>query len=151
MDSVINNVFKIADAETYSCVIRGYTSGHSQMFMQLYQSPPESKNAFYLIFETVLYFEGPMSWHKADFRTGTYRECSEVMDLLRRGGLTIPDQMVDAYLNKYQLFVLEDPNLRVRIFAERVYRTTSTPRILYEPSETPAEIVDITPPPRAAQ
>ena len=147
MNLSVTNILDLADAETYTCVVEAYLSGHSQLVLRVYRPSYITENTFFLIFETVKYFEGPLSWRNADFRVGTADECKELLALLRQGGLEIPEEMLNAFLKRYRLFAINSPSVQVRIFAEKIYRATNVPRISYEPPGHPDEITDITPPP----
>lgn len=59
-------------------------------------------------FEGVLYFEGPLSWMGADFRTGTDDECIKLLH--KRGFKNIPK---DELLDKFGLFTVKLSNFEV--------------------------------------
>jgi hypothetical protein len=67
----------------------------------------------------VSYFEGPMSsWEGADFRLGNREEFDEVA---KKGHINLPadEESLKIFLEEFPLFIIDHPDLKVRIVASR--------------------------------
>ncbi len=115
----------IVNPQSYHCLVWYYTAHLHELGLRVYQPPFDEGEVFFLVFNMVSFFEGPMhSWEGVDFRLGTRDEFDEV---LRTGQINLSqeEETINIYLEHFPLFIIERPNLRVRIVASRrVVRTT---------------------------
>lgn len=124
MNLPAKNAFEFADPRLYQCNVWSYRAGHSLMLVRVTKSWSGPEDFFYLTFESVQYFEGPLQWLGADFYIGTKAECTE---LLQRIDPEIPDDLVGEMVNDFRLFVVELTNLKVRILAGNAMKTRDIP------------------------
>ncbi len=114
----------IVNPKSYHCLVWYYTAHLHELGLRVYQPPFDQGQVFFLVFQMVSYFEGPMfSWEGVDFRLGTRDEFDEV---LRTGHINLSqeEETINFYLEQFPLFIIERPNLRVRIVAShRVVKT----------------------------
>lgn len=122
---MFNNIFKLPEPLAYDCSVWGYMVGHSQLFVEAYPSNEYNKR-FYLWFDDVLYFAGPMKWHGLGFRIGTSDEHESVYNRLYEEEAQIPR----VYLAKtHHLYVSSGTPYVVQILAGNVFisRTRNSP------------------------
>jgi hypothetical protein len=74
--------------------------------------------AFYLVFEPVWYFQGPMSWSSVDFELG---DVNERRLLLQKGFLEIEENMIEVFAREHALFTIQKPAFKVQILAGSCY------------------------------
>lgn len=65
------------NSETYFCQVMQYWHSHGKMLLQVHKN--QFKEHFFVIFDSVQYYEGPMGWAGANFHIGTERELSEAV------------------------------------------------------------------------
>jgi hypothetical protein len=120
MNRAIDQIIDLENPEFYDCTVWKYQVGHSEMIVRLY-SPEEKekdKSEFYLIFQGVLFFEGPLKWKGASFFNGANEECQE---LLHRIGLQNAREAAQSGF--YRLFKQNLSGLEVKIIAMKVIKT----------------------------
>ena len=87
--------------------------------MEVQVSQIDSKEIFYVDFDGVEYFAGPMVWQGANFRLGQPQECIALIRKLGRYD-DIPE---DYLLQNFQLFTVVTTNtlneLRIEVIARR--------------------------------
>jgi hypothetical protein len=115
------NFFNIANPQEYSCRVGSYRVNHSLMLVRATKSEFEPGKTFYLTFGGVLYFEGPLAWSGADFCISTTDECER---LLSKMGYS---DSLHVLSDKYRLFLVELPNLEVKIIALDAIKTSDIP------------------------
>jgi hypothetical protein len=100
--------------QDWPCFVFGYQSGQHQLAIAVLD-PDDTSAApdLYLSFDMTSYFEGPMAWVGANFRLATPDEWDE---LLAKAPFTTPDG-VDEFKRHHFLFVLDGPDVEVRIVA----------------------------------
>ncbi len=80
---------------------------------------------FYLVFEGVEYFEGPLHWRGVKFFVGPPDECLEILRKIKGRRF---NRMTDDYLlNIYRLYKTKTPELEVKILAGPVYKISEIP------------------------
>src|SRR5512139_3852970 len=81
MGAPAENILGLQDAEKYGCRVWHYDKGHSVMTIYVQKEAPTGMDAdhFFIVFEVVQYFEGPMSWKGANFGIGTLEECANLL------------------------------------------------------------------------
>jgi len=115
--------FKIDDPSLYHCVIFRYIQGHRELVIAVNKhSDPET--VFYLVFESVWYFQGPTSWQGIDFE---FADINELKVLLRKVFLNIEDNMVDGFSQLYALYVIHNPEITIQILAGNCFTLKSIP------------------------
>jgi hypothetical protein len=123
------NIFAIEKPQSCMCKVNGYLPAHSLMYIEIVENTSEESVTFCLAFESVQYFEGPLSWQGASFRLGTQHEKLSMVELLKRSD---PGKSADYYnhlLQRYDLFVLEESFAKVQIFAANASRESQCPQI----------------------
>jgi len=117
------NIFDIQNPQEITCRVWSYFVSHSRLLFRGYKDS-SGNDEFYLDFEMVEYFEGPLSWKGADFYLGSSDECSL---LLQQRGFT--DYFDDYWLEHYHLYKVDLSNTQsVKILAaSNAYKTTSIP------------------------
>ena len=113
------NIFNVVDPQTYMCIVWGYRISHSLMLIRVSKSEPEElfEEPFFLTFEGVLYFEGPIRWKGVDFGISTTDECARSLNRIKLSEL----------VEKCRLFVAESSNLEIKIIACDVTKTKDIP------------------------
>ncbi len=78
---------KVLDIERYieaEFTIWRYQAGHSVMIIQMEpKGKSDYKDIFYLCFESVEYFDGPMRWDAADLYIAPYVECADILKKIK--------------------------------------------------------------------
>jgi hypothetical protein len=115
----MTNSFNIVAPETCACEVLGYMKGHSYLEIKVAQQRhDEVKDTFYLEFEGVEYYEGPMRWKWANFSISSADTCLEIIHRLGYYA-NLPD---DFLLERFKLFVAstitaQDAGQEVKILA----------------------------------
>ena len=119
-----NNILDLVNPDIYNCIVWSYRVSLSRLLVRVDEGEFD-KNFFYLIFEEVLYFEGPLRWGGANFCLGTDEECVKILH--RRGLNGIPE---GELLNLYSLFIVELPDSEVVkiVASNNIYRTSDIPQ-----------------------
>jgi len=117
----------IDDPQAYDCNVVAYVRGHRQLLIEVNDPTAKEYKPCYIAFESVWYFEGPLSWHGADFRLGSL---DERKTLLSEGWFNAGDalplhEMAERFVPL--LFILERSTFRVRILASVCYVTETRP------------------------
>jgi hypothetical protein len=108
------NIFNIENPQTYFCTVWSYLVNHSMLLVRIDKGELDN-GIFYLCFELVQYFEGPLRWKGADFCVGASDECIELLHKTGSRGIS-----EDYLLDQFSLFVVELPNFEmVKILAAR--------------------------------
>ena len=114
----------IVNPQSYHCLVWYYTAHLHELGLRVYKPPFDEGEVFFLVFQMVSYFEGPMhSWEGVGFRLGTREEFDEVV---RTGHINLPpeEEALNIFLEQFPLFIIDRPNLKVRIVASRhVHKT----------------------------
>jgi hypothetical protein len=124
-DAPANNVLQIEQPEIYSCRVFRYQVGHSVLIISLKtKEVPEPFDNFYLVFESVKYFSGPMWWRGANFCTGTLDEYGQLLHKIQTPTPLSEQDLPETYnLDKStggRLLIVETPNLQVKLIAQLV-------------------------------
>jgi len=109
----------IVDPQTYHCLVWYYTAHLHELGLRVYKPPFDQGEMFFLVFQMVSYFEAPMhSWEGVDFRLGTREEFDDVR---RTGHIDVQndEETIGFYFEQFPLFIIDRPDLRVRIVASR--------------------------------
>jgi hypothetical protein len=116
----------INDPQSYSCSIIAYIRGHGQMIIEVMETLEDTyEPSFYLLLDSVWYFEGPTHWQGADFRLSSFEE---VKELLKQGWINV-DGLLDEFAKHYIILTLERPTFKVRILASSCYIENKSPGI----------------------
>jgi len=119
------NIIDVDEPLSYNCVVWGYLPGHSQLLIRLYKEGFLDES-LYLGFDTVIYFEGPMSWVGVDFQLGQADECKM---LLKKIGIIVAEEAIEEFLRLRRLFIINRPEGQIRIFAGRIHLVKEIPEI----------------------
>lgn len=109
----------IDNPQSYHCTVWRYQADHQQadpqqMLVRVHRSEESgAETAFYLYFGGVMYFEGPLHWHGAEFLRGPEEEC---IAILHKIGFKYAEDAVRS--DYYCLFKVKLPQLEVRIVAQ---------------------------------
>jgi len=106
--------FNISDPNLYNCAAFRYTRSLRHLIVVVHDQISNPKPAFYLSFESVWYFQGPMSWASVDFELS---DTGERKKLLQKGIVEIADNMIDAFAQQYELFTIRKPAFNIQILA----------------------------------
>jgi hypothetical protein len=123
----------IVNPQSYHCLVWYYTAHLHELCLRVYQPPFDEGEVFFLVFQGVSYFEGPMgSWESVDFRLGTKEEFDEVMQM---GHINLPqdNEILAAHQEHSPLFVIDRPDLKVRIVARDVGKVTDYVDVIRTP------------------
>jgi len=125
----VRNFFNIADPDYCAYRVWSYIHGHSMMLVRVIRSEPD--DFFFLAFDSVQYFQGPLHWMGARFQVGTTDECAELLQEARVGLsddlLEMPDGFLNTLLQKFRLYTVELPNLEVKILAGDAIKASEVP------------------------
>lgn len=111
--------FDIVDSDLYHCSLLRYTRSHRQLVLEvMFKEAGNYETSFYLWFETLWYFQGPTSWTGIDFELG---DMNERKGILRIGFLNIEENMIEAFAQQHELFVLRRPTFTIQILAANCY------------------------------
>jgi hypothetical protein len=75
-NTIQNNVFDIADADSHSCEVYIYETSHDVLIVKV--TMPE--NSIKISFTETQYFSGTMTWQGANFRLHPHKECLELLE-----------------------------------------------------------------------
>ncbi len=114
---MINELDQMEDKSQCECLIRSYTNGHSQMRILVRNREPAFQDRFYLVFQGVRYFSGPVRWTGADFRLASDDECWERLVQLKviEGDPATPEETL------LRLYTVELGNMAVEIISSLAY------------------------------
>jgi hypothetical protein len=73
--SMLDELKAIEDIDDFECLVGGYQVGHSTLILIVRNGLSKTRRNFYIFFENVKYFSGPLKWQGADFKQGTTEEC----------------------------------------------------------------------------
>lgn len=108
------NFFEIQNPEEYFCRVWSYFVSHSRLLLRVYKGKIDEEE-FYLNFEMVQYFEGPLGWKGANFYIGSSDECVKLLQ--QQGFEGLPDEYL---LEHFHLYIVDLPDSRyVKILAVR--------------------------------
>jgi hypothetical protein len=119
MTELPESLQSIVNPQSYHCLVWYYTAHLHELGLRVYQPPWSEDDVFFLVFQMVSYFEGSMSsWEGVDFRLGNREEFDEVA---KRGHINLPEdeESLKIFLEEFPLFIIDRPDLRVRIIASR--------------------------------
>lgn len=113
-----DNVFNIDNPKLYVCNVYKYDSNLSKLYIRVFKGR-STQASFYLFFSDVGYFEGPMNWQGAEFRTASTEAC---FTLMRNAGVVEPSYLDDpdmqaALAEAAHLYEVETLHSTVRIIA----------------------------------
>ena len=118
MDNLIKEIFKQNYPQAYQCDVWQYQVGLSELLIRLYipQEDGVNANTFeYLIFQGVLFFEGPLKWKGGLLVAGSREECLEILQQI---DIKNPLDAVDTGF--YKLFKFRTSTFEIRIIATKV-------------------------------
>jgi hypothetical protein len=95
--------FNIKDSGLYNCSVFRYTHSHHQLVLTVHEQVDNPEPAFYLGFEGVWYLQCPTIWSGVDFELG---DISERKEIINRGFLNIEENMIEAFAQQLELFVI---------------------------------------------
>lgn len=128
MKAPCENVFDIKNPDLYHCRVAKYEQGHSVMHIALRSLEIGDANPnFYLVFEDVKYFEGPMIWEGANFCTVSLEEYGKYIEKIQSREKVVDSQA--SLLLDFQmpipgrLFVVNTPNLQIKLISNIVTLT----------------------------
>jgi hypothetical protein len=134
MPALANNVFGIANPETYICRVASYRAGHSVMCVHVHRHSQSTLpyDEFFLLFDFVQYFEGPMWWNGANFCTSTPEECLQLLFRLQSPQKVDDDEVTTFDLPESTplpkvLFVQAANNVKVRLIVSFVTMLSTLP------------------------
>jgi hypothetical protein len=116
MRSIIDNAFKIVDADSLHCHVWAFRASLNQLKVAIYKD-----NVFFcgLYFSSVTYFSGPFAWKGANFNIASG---VDLWSLLLKLGFPSENKK-DVLKRKRLYFVnvqnLESPDIRVEILCYR--------------------------------
>jgi hypothetical protein len=79
LNHLTENALDLDDSNTYQCRVWHYSHSHSVLIVQIHKAGGEKWEPEYLVFENVLYYEGPMCWSSANLRITSLEEYMEFM------------------------------------------------------------------------
>lgn len=129
MKAPCQNVFDIVRPDLYHCRVTKYEQGHSVMYIALRTQEIGFDPHFYLMFEDVQYFEGPMMWEGANFCTASLEEYGVYLEKIQQREKVVDSQT--SLLLDFQmpipgrLFVVNTPNLQIKLISSIVSLTDS--------------------------
>jgi hypothetical protein len=117
------NVLDLENPDEYHCIAIHYRRGHSELLVRVFPNNPDEAE-FFLIFQAVEYFEGPLMWSGADFCIATD---DESQNFLTERGLDI------SLSESFKLFVVDYPGIefKVKIIAAKNVPKSDTPGDFY--------------------
>ena len=128
MEAPASNVFNIKDPETYSCRVWHFSVGHSTLAIQVTRTQHSNSpdEVFFLEFDSVRYYEGPLTWHGANFGTTSLESYAKLLHRLQSLEPiehTVPTETyeIDPSVSD-RLFEVQLANLSVKIIASHVTR-----------------------------
>jgi hypothetical protein len=111
--------FDVGEPSSYRCSILRYTHGHRQLVVEVVRKEVEQyEPVFYLSFETVWYFQGPVSWSGVDFELD---DINEQKAILERGFLNVEENMIEAFAKQHELFLIQKPTFSIQILAANCF------------------------------
>jgi hypothetical protein len=129
MGSPIKDSVNVSDPSIYYCQIWSYLISHSLMLARAYQGDFLTGDVFYLLFEGVSYFEGPMSWQGTEFQIASTDECLAIMEKFRRAEIDdVPNRELLDYLH---LFRCKTPQGEVQVLAYNLHKVKNIPGDFY--------------------
>jgi hypothetical protein len=122
MHETIQKLLTIKNPEQYYCTVWNYQVGHSEMFVRVYKTDVKDaeNDAFYLIFQVVSYFEGPLNWPSLNLRVGNVEECRKILTQI---GLHFTKEIIET--DYYQLFTFTLPHTEVKIIARNLLKANN--------------------------
>jgi len=111
----IDNIFGVNNPENYECHVKRYDSRLALLEVYTRKLDQSSEEDIFLsfVFNAVDYFEGTMIWIGANFRVGSPEECVQIARKMPNRG----DAAERSILDFYDLFVVETPQLQIKILA----------------------------------
>ena len=106
--------FNISDPTLCNCAVFRYTRSLRHLIVVVHEQVNNPEPAFYLSFESVWYFQGPMSWTSVDFELS---DTNERKELLQKGIVKIEEEMIDTFVQQHVLFTIRKPAFNIQIFA----------------------------------
>lgn len=84
--SLMSYVSNLTDPQSYVCDVLKYQKSHSLLSVYAKEwGQLDSDNNFYIVFASVIYFEGPIYWSGVNFYLGSQDECVELLDNIGPG------------------------------------------------------------------
>ena len=115
---------KIDEPSLYHCSIFRYSQSHRILTAAVHKHKGDPETAFYLVFESVWYFQGPMSWAGIDFEIANI---DERKTLLQKVFQNTKDNMMDSLSQQYALYVIYRPKITIQILAGNCFTLKSIP------------------------
>jgi hypothetical protein len=107
----MNNVFGIQKPETIRCLVARYEWGKGMMTLRL--SRLSSPDIYYLRFQGVEVFAGPMQWENGNFVLQPPASCLEVLQMASRASEFATER--DIHERKFKLYTVDLPQMSVQI------------------------------------
>lgn len=106
----------IPNARRCTCQVWRYEISHS--LLQIRVIEPASRKDYWVSFEDVQYFEGPIIWTSAAFRVETADESLQFLRQKSARWVELPvDLPEQALIGRFRLYVVQTPEVLVRIVA----------------------------------
>jgi hypothetical protein len=120
--------FNIGDPSSYHCVIYRYSQSHRELAIAVHKHIDNPETNFYLMFESVWYFQGSTSWSGVDFE---FADIAERKTLLQKVFLATRDnnEMLDSFVRQYALYVIYKPDITIQILAGNCFTVKTIPAL----------------------
>jgi hypothetical protein len=112
----------IRDTSLYHCNVYRYSQSHRELTIAVHTSTNNSEAVFYLIFESVWYFQGPLSWDGIDFELA---DAEELKSLIQKVFSNIEDNMLDSFSKQFALYMIYKPSINIQILAGNCFTLKS--------------------------
>lgn len=126
MKAPASNVFNIGDPETYSCRVWDYAVGHSVLTIEVIRIryPGLPDDLFFLEFDSVRYYEGPLTWQGAEFCTADLERYLNLLLKLQGSEALEEAELSEIYEGVLRipgrLFEVQTANFSVKLIASFV-------------------------------
>jgi hypothetical protein len=114
------NVLELPDADNYYCRVFDYKPGHSNMTLVLTHKDSTRWDDFYLLLDSVRYYEGPFWWTGINISKGVWSEFLKLyFKVTGQGNFTekeIEEFEIDPDFSG-ELLVIPTPHFTIKIIA----------------------------------
>jgi hypothetical protein len=107
----MNNVFGIQRPETIRCLVARYEWGKGLMTVRLTRQ--SSPDIYYIRFQGLEVFAGPMKWEGGNFVLQPVASCLEVLQMAGRASEFATER--DIQERKFKLYTVDLPQMSVQI------------------------------------
>jgi len=127
------NVLGLENPDEYHCIAIHYRRGHSELLVRVFPNKSDNSEPFFLIFQAVEYFEGPLMWWGANFCIATDDEYQNFL----------AERELDISLDEsFKLIVVDHPDIKfkVKIIAIENLPKLDTPGDFYWLSKSDTDV-----------